>query len=319
MFIGIEFGGTKLQLGVGRGDGPPLAELVRLDVERSAGAEGICRQIQNAAAPLVERHHATAIGIGFGGPVDARAGRVVTSHQISGWDDFPLIAWCREQFGLPAVLANDTDCGGLAEARFGAGRGRKVVFYTNVGSGIGGALMIDGRLYCDGQRVTAEIGHLRPGVHAEGREQTVESLASGWAISAAARRLIQDGDWAASPAARDLLHRCHGDAERLTTVELAQAAAAGNAIALAAFGQCCRTFGWAVAQMITLLAPDIVVVGGGVACSGEAVFLAPLREEINRYVFPPQLGRFEVAAAALGEQMVVYGALALAAGIDAAH
>ena len=144
---------------------------------------GIRRQIAQAAKPLIERHRTTAIGFGFGGPVDSRAGRVVKSHQIHGWDAFPLIAWCGEQFGLPAVLANDTDAGGLAEARFGAGRGRRVVFYTNVGSGVGGALVIDGRLYCDGERVTAEIGHVRPGVYADRPDQTVESLASGWAIS----------------------------------------------------------------------------------------------------------------------------------------
>jgi len=315
MYLGIEIGGTKLQLGIGRGDGPPLLERVRLDVDRSAGAKGIRRQIQQAAMPLVERHRATAIGVGFGGPVDSRAGRVVTSHQIRGWDKFPLVEWCREQFGLPAVLANDTDAGGLAEARFGAGRDKKVVFYTNVGSGVGGALVIDGHLYCDGNRVTAEIGHVRPGVHADRPEQTVESLASGWAISDAARRMLQHGDWADSPAAKSLLQCCQGNVERLTTVELAWAATEGNVIALAAFGRACQTLGWALGQMITLLAPDIVVVGGGVARSGEDVFLAPLRKEIDRYVFPPHLGHFEVVPAALGEEMVVYGAIALAAGL----
>ncbi len=314
MYLGIEIGGTKLQLGVGRGDGPPLIELVRLEVDRSAGAEGIRRQISQAVQPLIERHPIAAIGIGFGGPVDSRAGRVVKSHQIDGWQEFPLITWCRQQFGLPAVLANDTDAGGLAEARFGAGRGRKVVFYTNVGSGIGGALVVDGRLYCDGQRVTAEIGHLRPGVHADRADQTVESLASGWAISNLARQMLDESEWANSPAAQDLWVRCQGNAERLTTVDLAQAAAEGNAIAQAAFARSCQTLGWALGQMITLLAPEIVVVGGGVACAAEPVFLEPLRREIDRYVFPPHLGGFEVVPAALGEQMVVYGALALAAG-----
>jgi glucokinase len=316
MYLGIEIGGTKLQLGVGRGDGPPLVALVRLDVDRAAGAEGIRRQIEQAAKPLVERHRATAIGIGFGGPVDAQAGRGVESHQIDGWDQFPLVAWCRERFALPVVLGNDTDCGGLAEARFGAGCGRRVVFYTNVGSGVGGALVVDGRLYCDGARVTAEIGHMRPGVHADRPDQTVESLVSGWAISNAARRMLQQDEWVNSPAAKNLLQRCQGNAEQLTTVDLAEAAAEGNAIALAAFARSSQTLGWAIGQVITLLAPDIVVVGGGVACSGQAVFLGPLRKEIDRYVFPPQLGRFEVAPAALGEQMVVYGAIARAAGLE---
>jgi glucokinase len=314
-YLGIEIGGTKLQLGVGRGDGPSLIELLRLDVDRTAGAEGIRRQIEQAAKPLVERHGIAAIGIGFGGPVHAKTGHTVTSHQIDGWDDFPLTDWCRDVFGLPGVLANDTDAGGLAEARFGAGRGKKVVFYTNVGSGIGGALIVDDRIFCDGERVTAELGHLRPGIDAESPKQTVESLASGWAISDAARKELRSGPLANSNDAADLLKRCNGNVDLLTTVHLSKAAAEGNAIALAAFGRACRVFGWAIAQMITLLAPDVVVVGGGVACSGETVFLSPLRKEIDRYVFPPQLGQFEVVQAALGEEMVVHGAIALAAGL----
>jgi len=316
MYLGIEIGGTKLQLGVGRGDGSPLVDVVRLNVDRAAAAEGIRLQIQQASQPLIERHGVRAVGIGFGGPVDAIAGRTVTSHQIGGWDRFPLVDWCREQLRLPSVLANDTDSGGLAEARFGAGRGKKVVFYTNVGSGIGGALIIDGRIYCDGVRVTAELGQLRPGVHAEDPHQTVESLASGWAISNAARTMIRGKDWADSSAAADLLKRCGGDAEQLTTVLLSHAASEGNAIALAAFARSYQTFGWAIAQMITLLAPDVVVVGGGVSCSGEAVFFAPLRKAIDRYVFPPQMGHFAVVPAALGEEVVLYGAIALAAALD---
>jgi glucokinase len=315
VYLGIEIGGTKLQLGVGRGDGSPFVELVRLNVDRAAAAEGIRRQIQQASKPLIERHGVTAIGVGFGGPVDAVAGRTVTSHQIGGWDQFPLVDWVRENLGLPSVLANDTDSGGLAEARFGAGRGRKVVFYTNVGSGIGGALVVDGRIYCDGARVTAELGHLRPGIDAEDPHQTVESLASGWAISDAARAMVRSKEWAGSSAAADLLRRCGGSVEQLTTVVLSQAANDGNPIAIAAFARSCRVFGWAIGQMITLLAPDIVVVGGGVSCSGEAVFLGPLRKAIDRYVFPPQRGRFEVVPAALGEEVVVYGAVALAAAI----
>jgi glucokinase len=315
MYLGIEIGGTKLQLGIGRGDGSPLVELVRLNVNRAAAAEGIRRQIEQAAKPLIAKHAIAAIGIGFGGPVDAIAGQTVTSHQIEGWDEFPLVDWCRERFGIPSALANDTDAGGLAEARFGAGRGRKVVFYTNVGSGIGGALVIDGRLYCDGARVTAEMGQIRPGVECEDPHQTVESQASGWAISDAARAMLRSGEFVDSPAAADLLQRCGGDATRLTTVQIAQAAGEGNAIAVAAFARSCRVFGWAIGQMITLLAPDVVVVGGGVACSGDAVFFNPLRKAIDRYVFPPQIGRFEVVHAALGEDMVVHGALALAAAL----
>ena len=92
MFLGIEIGGTKLQLGVGRGDGSPLVELRRCDVEVRDGAAGVRRQIEAVAPDLIARHGVRAIGIGFGGPVDPAAGRTVKSHQVAGWEDFPLAA-----------------------------------------------------------------------------------------------------------------------------------------------------------------------------------------------------------------------------------
>lgn len=340
MFLGIEIGGTKLQLGVGPGDSAALAALERADVQRAEGAEGIRRQIQALAGPLIQRHGVRALGIGFGGPVDPRAGQTIKSHQIEGWDDFPLVDWCRQAFGLPAALSNDSDAAGLAEARFGAGRGSRIVFYTNVGSGIGGALAINGQVHCGGTGVASEIGHLRPGLLADQPDQTVESLASGWAIAEAAQaRLAEPFSHALSPLlsgskplrpesvrqklieceeadeqfAADLLDRCQGQPEQLTTRMVAEAALRGNRLALDIFRHACQVFGWAVAQMITLLAPEVVVVGGGVSLVGEELFFIPLRREVDRYVFPPLRRSFRIVPAELGESVVLYGALAVAA------
>src|SRR5574340_625278 len=186
MFLGIEIGGTKLQLGVGPGDGTALAAIERLTVEPLRGAARILQQIETAAGLLIQRFGISAIGVGFGGPVDSAAGRTLVSHQVEGWKDFPLADWCATTFGLPVALGNDSDMAGLAEARFGAGRGHRVVFYSNVGSGIGGALVIGGELYQGSRGVASEIGQLRPGLQSERSDQTLEALASGWAIAAAA-------------------------------------------------------------------------------------------------------------------------------------
>ena len=310
MFLGIEIGGMKLQLGVGRGDGA-LVALARLSVDPRGGAEGIRQQLARAVPPLLEAHQIAAVGFGFGGPVDAAAGRTIVSHQIEGWRDFPLVDWARRTFGLPALLANDSDSAGLAEARFGAGREARVVFYSNVGSGIGGALVIDGQLYQGGSGLASEPGHLRPGLDCQQPEQTVESLASGWAITALVRdRLAQDPQGRATDVA-DLLHRCDGDRQRLSTQLIAQAAASGNRLAVEALDRACRVFGWALAQMVTLVAPNVVVVGGGVSLIGEALWLAPLRRYVRQYVFPPLRDAFEVRPAQLGEEVVVHGVLAL--------
>lgn len=314
MFLGIEIGGTKLQLGVGSGDGSPLIALERLEVEPRDGADKIRQQIQQLGETLIERHEISAVGVGFGGPVDAAAGRTIISHQVDGWKDFPLADWCRQAFGLPAVLANDSDLAGLAEARFGAGRGHRVVFYSNLGSGIGGALVIDGQLYRGGAGVASELGHLRPGTPSTHPDQTVESIASGFAIAAAARQRLIDRQGTDQEAAVDLVCRCGGQPDRLTAAILARAAAEGNPLAQDVFNYACRTFGWAVAQMITLLAPNVVVIGGGVSLVGEELLFVPLRDYVNGYVFPPLRGTFEIVPAKLGEEVVVHGALALARG-----
>ena len=312
LYLGIEIGGTKLQFGVGPGDGGgEFAAFVRRDVDRAAGAEGIMRQIAEVATRLMADHPIAAVGIGFGGPVDVATGRVTKSHQVAGWDDFPLADRCSELLGVPVVLGNDCDCAALAEARFGAGRGGHTVLYVTVGTGIGGGLVINGKLHGRGRPAVAEIGHLRPGLAADTRAQTVESVAAGPAIALAARQLLSEPTTPAE-AQQDLLRRCGSDPARLTAKLVAEAAADGNAVAGAVLEQAVRTIGWAVAQTITLTAADVVVLGGGVSLIGEAGFFAPLRDAVARYVFPPLLGAYTVVPAGLGEAVVVHGALALA-------
>jgi len=314
MFLGIEIGGTKLQLAIGAGDGTPLVELKRAEVCREDEAGGILRQIETIGRELIDRYRPTAIGVGFGGPVDAEEGRTITSHQVEGWTDFALAAWCHETFGLEAAIANDADAAGLAEALFGAGRGHRVVFYITVGSGIGGALVIDGRVYSGGSGVATEIGHLRPGLDADHPQATVESHSSGFGIAAAGQAWLRTAE-RHDPSAADLLSRCNGRIEQLGGRMVVDAAAAGNAAAQGVFANALKTLGWAIAQAITLLAPQIVVVGGGVPLAGETQFFAPLRREVARYVFPPLAKSYAIVPAVLGEEVVVHGALAVARGL----
>lgn len=339
MYLGIEIGGTKLQLGVGDASGGELAALVRHDVDSRRGARGILEQIESAATGLIQKHDIQSIGIGFGGPVDSAAGVAIKSHQVAGWDGFPLVRWCRETLGRPAVLGNDCDVAALAEASFGAGRGARIVFYITVGTGIGGGLVVDGRLHGQGRPAASEIGHLRPGVNADRREMTVEAIASGPAIAAAAlarmtgqvsrplesirgpldhpnrqqiKQRLADVKDAEQEFITDLANRCGNDADRLTAKVIAQAAADGNEIARQVLDHACQALGWAIAQVITLVAPEVVVIGGGVSLIGEQFFFMPVRAETARYVFPPLAGSYRIVPAGLGELAVVHGAVALA-------
>ena len=273
----------------------------RADVCPADGAEGIRRQIQEIAAPLIAAYGIRAIGFGFGGPVDMVAGRVVKSHHVAGWDGFPLVDWCRQTLGLPAGIGNDSDMAGLGEARFGAGHGNNVVFYTNVGSGIGGALVVHGRVYVGGAGIASELGHVRPGPRpTRPRRSLKPHRAAG---------LSPDRGPGRRDAGRRLQQQHHCTVDQLTTKHVAEAAKAGNQAAVGIFRRATQTYGWAIAQMITLLSPEVVVIGGGVPLAGETLFFAPLREEVERYVFPPLRGTYQIVPAALGEEVVVHGAV----------
>jgi glucokinase len=232
------------------------------------------------------------VGIGFGGPVDSQKGRTVTSHQVAGWDDFPLVSWFCDTFGISAVLGNDSDLAGWAEARLGAGRGCSPVVYMNIGSGIGGALVIGGQLYSGQGLGATEIGHLRMKPDTAGNWLTLEQIASGWALDRLAQTVL--GQKAVN--ARDLI----------------AAAQAGHEQALAAWNQAVEHWSIAIANVITLLCPQRFVLGGGVSLVGDFLLYA-LRREITKWVFAPFRDACEVVLPELGEEMVVHGAILLAA------
>ena len=309
MRLGIEIGGTKLQLGVGDGASPHLEEIVRLPIDRAAGASGILTQIESAATDLKSRHPLDGIGIGFGGPVDSQTGTVVKSHQVDGWDGFELADWCEHTLGLRAQIGNDCDVAALAEARFGAGRDARIVLYVTVGTGVGGGLVADGSLFAEHRMARAEIGHLRPGLEFSSPTDTVESMASGPGIVAGVQARCE------SPQDEERLLTDASSTSgilELTGRDIATAAHAGNPIAGEAIGQATRALGWAIAQAVTLTAAETVVIGGGVSLMGEELFFGPVRRAASEYVFPPLRDAFGIVPAALGEEVVVHGALALA-------
>jgi glucokinase len=313
MYLGIEIGGTKLQLGLGRGDGVLLG-LWRGAVDVAAGGDGIRTQIAAAVPELlasakVNRDQLKGVGVGFGGPVDDATRSVIKSHQIAGWDGFPLADWLGQALGLPAVVGNDADVAGLAEALFGAGKGLSPVLYMTIGSGIGGGLIIGGQILRGTGRGAAEIGHLkvRDPRTQEGRLETLENIASGWAIGRYARECV-----AADPAAGTLLVTRAGSADKVTAETVGELVTVGDPLAVRVLRTALDALADAICAAIVLVCPRRVVIGGGVSLIGERHFFEPLRKRIAERVFPPFAGLTDVVPAALGEAVVVHGALALA-------
>lgn len=317
--LGVEIGGTKLQLGLSRTPGS-IDALLRRTIEPARGARGILAQIRDGFAVMLSEHGLSrgdvrAVGVGFGGPVDAEAGRTETSFQVQGWADFALAGWVREALGVSlASVHNDADVAGLAESRLGAGRGRSPLLYLTIGSGIGGALILDGRIYRGAGRGAAEIGHLRVPHHdlAAPRDESpeLEKVASGWGIGTIAQGLAETLDrrgrrWS-------LQDEVGGDFARITAVDVANAARRGDSHALQVLGRAHEALAHALCQAIALIAPARIILGGGVSLMGEELWFAPVRERVDADVFPPFRGSFDIVPAALGEEVVVHGALELA-------
>ncbi len=312
LLLGVEIGGTKLQAVLGTAAGEILAQ-ERGRAPAEEGAQAILAWFDTAVPRLLEEASSrgrivTGLGVGFGGPVESATGTVLVSHQVGGWDGVPLKTWFEERFELPAVVVNDSNAGGWAEYCMGAGRGTRHFCYMNIGSGIGGALILDGKLH-DGQgRGAAEIGHCHvPDWTARepGASEKLEKLCSGWSIE---RRFRS----AANIAQGSVLHRlCEGARERITCAMVAEAARAGDRECLDELDHVAQSVGLALANLITLVHPERVALGGGVALMGE-VLLEPLRRYVDARVFEQFRGRYDIVPCALGESVVVAGALLLA-------
>ncbi len=314
MYLGIEIGGTKLQVGLGANDGK-LAGLWRGTVDVARGGEGIREQLARAVPDLlasanVSRDRVRGLGIGFGGPVDDRTQSVIKSHQIQGWDNFPLGPWLGEALGIPTVLGNDADSAALAEGTVGAGKGMDPVFYMTIGSGIGGGLLIGGKIARGTGRGAAEIGHLkvRDPREADGRLDTLENIASGWGIEKRAKHMA-----AQFPARAAGLIQLAGTAGKITGHTVATAAREGDSLALEMLDDVATALSDAVCAVIVLVCPQRFVIGGGVSLMGEELIFGPLRKKVAEKVFAPFAGLTDIVPAELGEEVVVHGAIALAA------
>src|SRR6185312_16208626 len=237
----------------------------------------------------------------------AERGVTLRSHQIRGWDNFDLAEWARRTLGIPFVsVQNDADTAGLGEACFGAGVGLSPVVYVTIGSGIGGGLILDGRIYRGSGTGAAEVGHLWiDDEHSAPRR--LEDIASGWSIGAAARSLLSPGE---EPGPLDEIAR--GDHSKIDASAVARAAAAGDRRAIAVLSTATRSIGRALAHIVTLLAPRRIILGGGVSLIGEELWFGPIRSTLESRVFPPFRDTYDVVPAQLGEEVVLHGALALA-------
>jgi glucokinase len=294
LFLGIEIGGTKLQIVSGDGAGK-IHERRRFQVDRTQGGAGIRRQIEGVLKNLTEKP--AAIGVGFGGPVDWQTGQICCSHQIEGWSDFPLGQWLSSIAGVPVCVDNDANLAALGEASCGAGVGFNPVFYVTLGSGVGGGLVVNGGVYHGAKPGESEIGHVRLD-----REGTIlESRCSGWAVDAKIRKLKQTG---ASSVLCQLVGQEPGGEAR----HLPQALEQGDSAALKILQETAEDLAFGLSHVTHLFHPAVIVLGGGLSLLGEP-WRAAVARELPRVVMKAFGTGPQVGLAALGEDAVPVGAL----------
>ncbi len=296
-FLAIEIGGTKLQVCAGSPDGAIVGR-ARFAVDRAAGAEGIRAHIAGALPDLIAKWSPRAVGVGYGGPVDWKTGRIKCSHHIEGWNDFPLGEWLTGHTGLPVFIDNDANVAALGEALHGAGRGANPVFWVNAGSGVGGGLVNDGRLYHGAMPGEMEIGHVR----LERDGMIVEDRCSGWAVDRAVRDAVEKQP---QSVLAKLSAKAKPDARILTP-----AIAAGCPIADRILTHAADELAFALSHVVQLLHPEVIVVGGGLSLLGEPL-RTRLAAALPRWVMKAFAPGPRVALAGLGEDSVPVGALAL--------
>jgi glucokinase len=274
----IDIGGTKFSVAVF--DGSTMIARESRHTDRSGGCEWMIDQLGQIGRSWKSEFAPQRCGIGFGGPVDFARQRVALSTHVGGWNDFDLPGFVRAEVGIPAVMDNDANVGALGEFAYGAGRGFDPLFYMTLSTGIGGGIVTRGEIYRGADSYAGEIGHLT--IQPDGPE-----------CLCGARGCFERmccGLW---------LERDYGRSAREL---LADHAFIRQYVVKLALG---------LKSAIMLLNPARIVIGGGIAKAGPRLFEA-LREELGSQITSWSRARIDVQPAALGDDSVLYGALALA-------
>ena len=296
--LGIEIGGTKQQITAGDNQGN-IVDRCRFGMEPNANASDIQKRITEELPKLITAHQPERIGVGFGGPVDIAQGKVATSHQIEGWSGFPLRDWLHDLSGLPVVIENDANSAALAEAVRGAGRGFNPAFYMNMGSGVGGGLVINGKIYHGTAPGEVEFGHLR--LDPDGT--TVEDRCSGWAVDNAIRDAAKNNP--DCPLAQLLDKETGGEAKYL-----AESLAQDDPVAQDILDTLTHDLAFALSHVTHLFHPQVIILGGGLSLVG-----APLHKGVEKklpqFLMETYGNGPELKLAELTEDAVPMGALLL--------
>jgi glucokinase len=314
--VGVDLGGTNIVVGAMSVDGKHHYAMRSVPTSSELGAEGVADRIVAVIEGVIldtiaqtnsNRKDFMGVGIGAPGPLDRDKGLVIVAPNL-GWRNFPLRDRIGERLNLPATLDNDANCATVGEWWQGAARGATNVIGMTIGTGIGGGLIIDGKLFHGSSDVAGEVGHTTidlNGRHCKcGNYGCLEAYASGPAIATRAREVLVREETASL-----LPSIVGGQLDAITAEIVYKAAQQGDAVASEIVRDTARYLGVGIANLLNILNADVVVVAGGVTQAGDALFV-PLRAEVRRRAFRPAVDATHIVPGGLPGTAGVVGAVA---------
>lgn len=315
--MGVDIGGTKCAITYGFVDEQGITFK---DEERfpTGAPDETVAEIGQSLRRLMEKHQLSvsqigAIGISCGGPLHTAKGLIMSPPNLPGWDGIPIVAMIRENFGVKVGLQNDANACALAEWKCGAGRGTSNMVFMTFGTGLGAGLILDGHLYSGTNDNAGEIGHIRLagfGPVGYGKAGSFEGFCSGGGIVQIARALIAEKQQMGI----DVPWCADGKLDLLTTQMVAEAAHAGDALALQAFDVSSRKLGEGLAVIIDILNPELIVIGG-IYTRCQKLMEPRMLEIIGHEALPEAKQVCRIVGSQLGEQIGSYSALSVAADL----
>jgi glucokinase len=317
VIAGIDIGGTKIAIALADTAGQRLS-CFRFPTQVELGPYRIMDKAVAAVKRTIEEEGAklVAVGVGCGGPLDRKRGLILSPPNLPGWDEFPITELLEQQFKVPVLLDNDANAAALGEHLHGAGRGLSDIVYITISTGIGGGIIIGGKLLHGVGDGAGEVGHIivQPdGVACGcGSRGCLEALCSGTSIARRARERLLSGTKHSSMTAKVK------EISEVTAQTVAEAAREGDALALEIWNETVRYLAIAINNIMVTLAPEAVILGGGVSTAGEQL-LEPLRRHLQTLVKIVPFEKIQVRQAARGGDSAIYGALILGQHALALH
>jgi len=311
-YVAVDLGGTNIRAERYTAD---AASQARFSLKTNAHEgprvvlDRLLQTIQNVMP--ADKGEVASIAIGAPGPLDPKAGVIINAPNLAGWENVPLRDVIHARFGLPVVLGNDANLAALAEWRFGAAKGHQDIIYMTVSTGIGGGVITGGRLLTGDRGMAGELGHtiaVWPDgpLCGCGQYGCLEAVASGPAIARRAVERIREGVRSRIPSLAP------GGLSTVTAEIVGQAAEEGDRLAREVVAEAGAHLGRCIANFLHIFNPTMVVIGGGVSRIGDLLF-DPVRAAVQKYAQTEAYWKnCPIVPAALGEDVGLLGALALA-------